>query len=65
VGLSVGKLDEYVEYDPPLKAKYGGNFYLLYRYYPEANVYAYRGPSAAGYGFVRDSAVEIMENSDE
>ena len=64
MGLSVGKLDEYEEYDPPLQAKYHGEIYHLYRYYPEMNSYAYFGPKA-GYGFIRDSAVEIMEKSDE
>ena len=55
--------DYYEEYDPPLKAKYDGDILFLYRYYPEANVYAYRGPTIGGYGFVRKTVkVEIIDN---
>ena len=63
----MGKLDEYEEYEPPLKGKYAGESYFLFRYYPEINSYAYirTGDVGPGYGFIRDSAVEIMENSDE
>ena len=60
MGLSVGKLEEYQEYEPPLIGKYAGKFYHLHRYYPHINSYAYFGPEA-GYGFIRDSAVEIVE----
>jgi len=56
----VGKLDEYQEYEPPLIGKYRGELYHLHRYYPALSSYAYFGPKA-GYGFVRDSAVQIIE----
>jgi len=63
VGLPVGKLDTHEVVN--LTAKYQQELLRLIRYYPQANCYAYYREDMSGYGFVRDTAIEIIGDYDE
>ena len=58
MGLLVGKLDNVVVVD--LDAMYGKESIKLIRHYPDANCYAYYKQNMTGYGFIRDTIVEII-----
>lgn len=55
----MGKLDNVVVVD--LDAMYCGEPVKLIRHYPDINAYAYHKTNMGGYGFMRDSVVEIVD----
>ena len=55
----MGKLDNVVHVD--LNATYRKEAIKLIRHYPDASCYAYYKHNMTGYGFIRDSVVEISD----
>ena len=62
MGLFVGKLGNVVNVD--LKATYLKEAIRLIRHYPDASCYAYYKENMTGYGFIRDSIVEIIDDKE-
>jgi len=58
----MGKLDHVVDVD--LNATYRKEAIKLIRHYPDASCYAYYKQNMTGYGFIRDSVVEIVDDNE-
>ena len=62
MGLPMGKLENVVVVD--LDAMYRKEAIKLIRHYPDASCYAYHKQNMTGYGFIRDSVVEIVDEKE-